>query len=126
MYPLAGSSNLLVVGERGLVAMVAVGDQEPAVGERVARSTSSSRRQSRAPSTSSSGGPSGTVERGLSLVQEEDRLELRLRRAQEPQPPLLRAAVRPLVRQDGSVLVRLDPSDTTRPVRVRATPSGPT
>ena len=51
----------------------------------------SSRRQSRAPSTSSSGGPSGTANGACALVQEEDRLELRLRRVQEAQPSLLRA-----------------------------------
>ena len=68
----------------------------------------SSRRQSRAPSTSSSGGPSGTSNGACALVEEEDRLELRLRRVQEAQPSLLRSAMRPLVRQHGSVLVRLD------------------
>src|SRR5207253_9997468 len=38
---------------------------------------------------------------------EEGRLEARAGRAQETQPPLLRAGMRPLVRQDDSILVRL-------------------
>ena len=69
--------------------------------------------------------PIGDGHGRLAVVEEEDRLELRLRGAQEAQPALLRAGMRPLVRQHGSGGVRLDPSEATRPSRRRAIPSGP-
>ena len=42
-------------------------------------------------------------------MEEEDRLELRVRRAKQPQAPFLRAGVRALVRQDDPRLVGLEP-----------------
>ncbi len=42
------------------------------------------------------------------VVEQEDRLELGLRRPQEAQAALLRAGVRPLVRQDDSLVVALE------------------
>ena len=48
----------------------------------------------------------GRLER-IAFVEEEDRLELCPGRAEEPQPPLLRAAVRAFVRQHDAVLVGL-------------------
>ena len=109
-----GSSNLLVVRERGLVAVVAVGDQQAAVGERVC-----DRRVVEPPEPRSLDLDLrltvGHVEGRLSLVEEEDRLELRPGRAQKPQAPLLRAAVRSLMRQDDPVLVRLDSQRSDEP-----------
>ncbi len=67
----------------------------------------------------------GTLEDRVGVVEQEDRLELRVRRAQQPQPALLRAGVRALVRQHLAVLVRRDGDRGAEPSRVRATPSGP-
>ena len=61
--------------------------------------------------------PSSAVEVGLAeavdldraVPEEEERLELRARGPEQPQPALLRARVRALVGQDDAVLVRLDP-----------------
>ena len=80
-------------GERGLVAVVAVGDQQLPLGEELARRRRRRRRrQSRAPSTSRSGVAVGRRERRCAVVEQEDRLELRARRAKQAQPALLRAA----------------------------------
>ena len=68
----------------------------------------SSIRHSFAPSTSRSGSRSGRSTGAGAVVEQEDRLELDVRRPQQAQPPLLRAAVRALVRQHGAGLVRLD------------------
>ena len=63
----------------------------------------------------------------VAVVQQEDRLELRPRRAQQAQALLLHVRVRPLVREHDAALVRLEPrAPTITPLRVRETPSGPT
>ena len=93
-------------GERGLVAVVAVGDEELRV------------RETRAgiffdtPEPVAAGGKVRLPQRGLdriAVVEQEDRLELRPCRPQQPQSPLLRPGVRALVRQDDPVLVRFEP-----------------
>ena len=111
-----GSAGLLVVCERGLVPVVAVGDQETAVGERLAECV-----VLQAPETSAFdldvGRAFRNVERRVAFVEEKDRLELGTRLAKEPQPSFLRAAMRSLVRQDRAGLVRLQAkrSDEARP-----------
>ena len=72
-----------MVGQRGLVAMVAVRDQEPPVGKRLANILVLEPPEPCAFDLELRR-PVGNRERRLSLVQKEDRLELRLRRAQEP------------------------------------------
>ena len=101
-------SLLLGVGERRLVAVVPVGDQELAICECLGNALA------RKPPEPRVTGDEIRLTIGdghgrLAVVEEEDRLELRLRGAQEAQPALLRAGVRPLVRQHGSGRVRLDP-----------------
>ena len=92
-------------GECGLVAVVAVGDQELRVGEALAWIVLD------APEPVA---PRGEVRLALgnldrvAVVQQKDRLELGPRRPQEPQAPLLRPGVRSFVRQDDSVLVGLE------------------
>src|SRR5256886_15660030 len=96
---------LLVEGKRGLVAVVAVGDQELRVGEALAGIVLD------APDPVA---PRGEVRLALgnldrvAVVQQEDRLELGPRRPQEPQAPLLRPGVRSFARQDDSGLVGLE------------------
>ena len=90
-----------------LVAVVAVGDQELPVGERLGDALA------RQPARASCPRPRGRLAIGhgdgrVAVVEEEDRLELGARRAQQPQPALLRARVRALVREHGAGLVRLD------------------
>src|SRR5512132_3262882 len=96
---------LLVEGERGLVAVVAVGDQELRVGEAPARIVLD------APEPVAARGEvrlaPGNLDR-VAVVQQEDRLELGPCRPQESQAPLLRPGVRALVRQDDSTLVGLE------------------
>ena len=53
---------------------------------------------------------------GIAVMEQEDRLELRPRRAEQPQAALLRAGVRALVRQHDAVLVRLEPQGDDEPV----------
>ena len=104
-HPRARLGAVLVVkGERGLVAVVPVGDQQLEVGEvrHARRPARAGRRRSPGPARGS-----GTSVRGA-VVEEEDRLELRARRAQQPQAPLLRPRVRALVRKDDALVVRLD------------------
>ena len=77
---------------------------------------SPSSRQSRVPSTSMSGSPSGRGTGAGSVVEEKDRLELGARRTQQAKPPLERGRVSALVRQDDVVRVRLDPEGGDDPV----------
>jgi hypothetical protein len=71
------------IGERGLIAMVAVGDQERALGEPVRNAVVLD-----PPETVSLhlevGRPGGLVVRRQALVEKEDRLELSAHRAEEP------------------------------------------
>ena len=106
--PAGRSPSLLVVRKSGLVPMVTVGDQELAIGEGL-------RDRSRLVEPPEPGAldlevrrPLGDVERPLAFVEEEDRLELGADLAQDAETPLLRPAVRALVGQHGSRLVRLD------------------
>ena len=124
MCPLSGVPFFGVVGERGLVAVVAVGDQQLPVGEELGTACVD------APETCSLGLEVGLAvgrERAaLAVVEEEDRLDLRPRRAQQSQAALLRPGVRALVREDARVSYGSTCSDATMPSRRRATPSGPT
>ena len=106
---------LVRVGERRLVAVVAVRDQELPAGEELGDPVAREHARDACPSASRSGSRSGRCERRLAVVEEEDRLELRPRRAEQPQPALLRARVRPLVREHGLGLVRLDPQRGDEP-----------
>ena len=116
MYPLSGVP-LLVVRERGLVAVVPVGDQEPPVGEGLAERSSSVEPPEPGALDLDLRIAAGDLERRVAFVEEEDRLELGARLAQQAESPLLRPAVRSLVGQDGARLVRLDPQrpDQARP-----------
>ena len=116
---------LLVVGERGLVAMVAVGDQKLAVCEGLVNAVGGEAPEACALDLEVRLAL-GTGRWRRAFVEEEERLELRPNLAQEPQPLLLRPAVGALVRKDDAVLVGLGAQRPTRPSRVRATPSGPT
>ena len=98
---------LLVVGERGLVAMVAVRDQELLVVERAHDRGIVEPPEARA-FDREVGFPLRRFDRRRPVVEEEDRLELDAGRAQEPEPPFLWAGMRALVRQNRAVLVRLD------------------
>ena len=63
---------------------------------------------------------------GRVVVEAEDRREVRARGAREPQPVLLRARVRALVRADAAGAVVLDACTRAKtPWRVRSWPSGP-
>ena len=83
----------LLLAERDgrLVAVVAVGDQQRHVELELAASRAA-RRCVRTPpsSTSISGSPVGHGDGRVGVVEQEDRLELRARRAQQAQPVLLR------------------------------------
>ena len=103
----------LVEGERRLVAVVAVGDQQLRVGElrgeRVAElGVEAPEPRGHAALLRREVGLAEPVERDRAVPEQEDRLELRARRLEQPQAALLRAGVRALVRQDHAVLVRLD------------------
>src|SRR6266508_4259432 len=114
-----GRAALGCVGERGLVAMMAVGDQQ--LRAREARGIVD------APELVAAALQVGRTvgrRRRIAFVEQEDRLQLGARRAQEPQPSLLRGGVRALVRQDDSAVVRLRPqrrdqSGTSSPDVVR-------
>ena len=71
------------------------------------------------------GVPVRPLEDGVGVVEQEDRLELRARRAQQPEAAFLRTGVGALVRQDLPALVRRHLDAAANPSRVRATPSGP-
>jgi hypothetical protein len=97
---------LRTVGDRGFVTVVPVRDQERHVDRQLARGV----RPHACAHTAF-----GDVDRRLAgrpredrvrVVEEEDRLELRARGAQEPQPLLLRPGMGALVRQHVTLLVR--------------------
>ena len=121
---------LLVKREGCLVTVMPVPNQELASASSLisASENSASSRQSCEPTP-----PSSTVSRVAETVdldravpEEEERLELRARRAEQPQPALLRPRVRAFVGEDDAVLVRLEPERGYEPSRRRSTPSGPT
>src|SRR5207248_2109430 len=96
---------LLVEGQRGLVAMVPVRDQQLLIGEAFGDSLAGD-----APETIATGLEVGRAARQLcrlAVVKEEDRLELRPGRPQQAQPLLLGARVRALVGKHDPALVRL-------------------
>src|SRR6266566_3806968 len=97
-----GRAALLRVRDRGLVAVVAVRNQELSALE--------ARRIHDAPQLVAAALEIGSAVRGLervALVEEEDRLELRAGGAEQPKPALLGATMRSLVREHGARLVRL-------------------
>ena len=122
------AADLVRVHARGLVAVVAVGDQQLGGRERrpARRRSRPGRRRARAggsvPSSSVSSPNGGAVEvrrerrPGVAVVEREDRREVRARRAREPQPVLLRAGVRALVRADPARAVVLDAHAREQPV----------
>ena len=60
------------------------------------------------------------------VVEQKDRLELRAGRAKQPQPAFLRTGVRPFVGRTTRASYGSAWREATMPLRVRATPSGPT
>jgi hypothetical protein len=99
--------------ERGLVAVMAVRDQELSVGELLDERVGELLVQPPEPRHHSSFvglqlGLAEAVDLDRAVPEEEERLELRAGRTQQPQPPLLRPGMRALVRQDDPVLVRLE------------------
>ena len=130
---------LLVVHARGLVAVVAVGDQQLGVGAArrgPPRSPPGRRRATAGASVPSSSVTSahGSVSQvrreraprrpGRVVVEAEDGGEVRVRGAREPQPVLLRAGVRALVRPDPARAVVLDRHAREEPVAGAAAPVG--
>src|SRR5205814_8793619 len=102
---------LVAERERGLVAMVTVGDQEL----RVPQGLLDRRGVGHAPEPRDDTAVlrlerrrAFHVQQRRALVEQEDRLELGAGRAQQPQPTLLRTGVRALVRQDDPLFVWLD------------------
>ncbi len=99
---------LCCVGDGSLVAVVPVRDQELPVGERLRDTVTRN-----APEPGAVGNEIGLAlgrdDRRVSVIEEEDRLELGPRCAQEPQTALLRPGVRPFVREHRPRLVGLDP-----------------
>ena len=96
----------LAVGERSLVAVVTVGDQQLAVGEGLGDAVGREPPEPGAVDLEV-GLALGPLGRRRAFVEEEERLELGVHLAQQPQSALLRPAVRALVRQHDAVLVRL-------------------
>ena len=94
-------------GDGGLVAVVAVGDQQLLVVERADEARIVEPPQLRALDLEV-GVAVGATGGCRPVVEEEDRLQLDARRPQQPQAPLLRAGVRALVRQHRAGLVGLD------------------
>ena len=135
-----GARLLLLVDAGGLVAVMAVGDQQLGVLERGLEGRRSRRRRRSRQSlwtvpSSSVTSPQGALSRerldgvpgGVRrvVVEAEDGGEVRARGAREPQPVLLRARVRALVRADAAGAVVLDRTRAKTPWRVRGRPSGP-
>ena len=79
--------------------MVAVGDQELAVGEELAHAVGVVKPPQAGAGDLEVGWPLRLGVRRSAVVEEEDRLELRLGRAQKLEPTFFRTGVRPLVRQ---------------------------
>ena len=99
----------------------AAGRRTPRRRRRRAGARAACRRPSR------SGSRSGHGDGRVAVVEEEDRLELGARGAQQPQPALLRAGVRALVREHRAASRTARRGARRRgPSRRRATPSGPT
>src|SRR5579871_93631 len=101
-----------VEGERRLVAVVPVGDQELRVAELLGQRVAELRveppeARAHAALVRLQIRLAEPVEVDAPVPEQEDRLEQRPRRAQQPQPPLLGARVRALVREDDAALVRL-------------------
>ena len=118
-------SLLGVVRERRLVAMVAVGDEQPRVGEDV-------RRVALKTPEPAAHALELHLQHALSVrslespvVEEEDRLHLRPERPQQAKAPLLRPRVRALVRQDDSGLVRLGAESAHEPLARPSDAVGP-
>src|SRR4051794_30631453 len=86
--------------------MVAVGDQERRVDRQLARGDRPHARPHTPLLRFDGRLAAWPAEDGVGVIEQEDRLELRARRTQEAQPPLLRARVRPFVRQHLPLLVR--------------------
>src|SRR5712691_44738 len=108
---------LLSVCNRRLVAMMAVRDQELGVLE----AGSVIDTPELVSAALEIGRARGRLER-ITLVEQKDRLELRAGGAEQPEPALLRTAMRALMWEDDSVLVGLGPerSDQPRPRAVDA------
>ena len=100
-------SLFLREGDGGLVAVVAVGDQELLVVERTHDRGVVEPPEPGAVDLQIRLAVGASDRRGA-VVEEEDRLELDARRAEEAETALLRASVRALVRQHRARLVRLD------------------
>ena len=108
------------VGDRRLVAVVSVGDQQRHVDRQLAggdRPDAGAHAALVDVHRRLAGGP---AERRLGVVQQEDRLELGASRPQEPQPALLRPGMRALVGQHLAGLVRASTGPTRRSPRASA------
>src|SRR5215211_2519147 len=99
---------LLVERQCGLVAVVAVSDEQLPVGEDLSELLVGEPPQARPVDLEVRRGGRYLERRGT-VIEQEDRLDVRTYGAQEPEPALLWASVRPLVGQDDPPLVRLDP-----------------
>ena len=88
--------------------MVAVGDQELAVGEELAHGTGVVEPPHPGAGDVEVRRSLRRCERRRSVVEEEDRLQLHAGRAQEAKPSFLRPGVGALVGEDDAALVRLD------------------
>ena len=119
------AATLLRERHCGLVAVMAVGDQELAIGEERLDPRSPSTRQSRVPRRRV-GVAAPASDRRVAVVEQEDRLELRTGGAKQREAALDRPAMRALVREHGARRVRLgaEGGDQAGPATRR--PSGPT
>ena len=104
-HPRAPLASVLVVeGERRLIPVMSVRDQQLQSGD-VGHAVD-------APQAIATGFEVGRARRDRrrgAVVEKEDRLELRPRRAQQPQAPLLRGSMCPLMREHDTAFVGLDP-----------------
>ena len=103
------------IGERGLVAVVAVGDQQLPVGERLGDPVGRETPQPRALDLEVRLAVGPPRDR-LALVEEEERLQLRAGLTEQAQTAFLRDAVCALVGQDDPRLVRLGPQRGHKPL----------
>ncbi len=94
-------------GERGLVAVMAVGDQKLALGEELRHTFGIVNPPEAGALHGEIRIAGGTGERRSPVVEQENRLELSTRSPQQPEPALLRGGVRTLVGQDDAGFVRL-------------------
>ncbi len=102
-----GVAQVVLQLEVGRVPVMAVGDQELGARERLRHALLPVEPPQASPAGLEVGRAVGHRERRGTVVQEEERLELGLRRPQETQAPAPRARVRLLVRQHDAVGVRL-------------------